>query len=154
MYAAKPARHSGKGGGDGVDKHLNNLVATSTTITTGPPPPHLPNPTIAGNRLVGGATRGSVGERHYHSQFRWDTNGIIRPLARGGTSIVDSISTFVETSRVSNPLVHGQGAMDTLARVLNGMLNGAIMGTVYADAISSVIGASIEGSGGAVTNAQ
>ncbi len=41
-----------------MDKHLNNLVVTSTTITTGPPPPHLPNPTIAGNRLVGGATGG------------------------------------------------------------------------------------------------
>ncbi len=58
MYAAKPARHSGKGGGDGVDEHLDNLLATLTTITTGPPLPHPPDPTIVGNPLVGGTTGG------------------------------------------------------------------------------------------------
>jgi hypothetical protein len=56
--------------------------------------------------------------------------------------------------RVSNPLVHGQGAMGTLARVLNGMLNGVIMGTVYDGTISGIVGATIGGLGGAVTDAQ
>ncbi len=73
---------------------------------------------------------------------------------RGGTGIVDGILTFIKTTRISNSLVHGQGAMGTLARVLNGMLNGAIMGMVYANAISGVVGATIRGLGGAVTNAQ
>jgi hypothetical protein len=81
-------------------------------------------------------------------------NGIIRPLARGGTGVVAGILTFVETTPVSNPLVHSQGAMGTLARVLNGMLNSAIMGTVYANVISGIVGVTIGGLGGAVTDAQ
>ncbi len=96
-----------------------------------------------------------MGESHYDPRFRWDTNRIIRPLAHGGTGVVDGISTFIETMRISNPLVHGQGAMGTLAHVFNGMLNGVIMGMVYANAINGVVGgATIGGSGGAVTNAQ
>jgi hypothetical protein len=81
-------------------------------------------------------------------------NGIIRPLAHGGTGVVDGILTFVETTCISNPLVHGQGAMGTLLRVLKGMLNGAIMGMVYANAISCIVRATIGGLGGAITNAQ
>ncbi len=44
--------------------------------------------------------------------------------------------------------------MGTLARVLNGMLNSAIMGTVYANVISGIVGVTIGGLGGAVTDAQ
>ncbi len=47
--------------------------------------------------------------------------------------------------RISNPLVHGQGAMGTLVHMLNGMLNGAIMGTVYTGAINGIVGATIRG---------
>jgi hypothetical protein len=76
MYAGKPTRHSRKGRGDGINKHLDNLVATSMTITTGPPPPCPPNPTIVGNRLVGGGYRGEVGECHLQSailtRYKWD----------------------------------------------------------------------------------
>jgi hypothetical protein len=138
----------------GVDKHLDNSVATSTTITTGPPLPHPPDPTIVGNRIVWGVTGGKWVNVTYDPRFRRDTNGIIRPLVRGGTGVVDGILTFVETTRVIDPLVHGQGTMGTLARVLNDMLNGAIMGTVYASAISAIVGVTIGGLGGAVTDAQ
>jgi hypothetical protein len=46
--------------------------------------------------------------------------------------------------------------MSTLARMLNSMLNGAIMVTVCANAISSIVGVTIAigGLGGAVTDAQ
>ncbi len=90
----------------------------------------------------------------YDLQFRRDANGIIRPLVHGGTSKVNSILTFVKTTGISNPLVHSQGAMGALAHELNGMLNGTIMGTVYASGISGVVGVNIGGLGGAVTNAQ
>ena len=90
----------------------------------------------------------------YDLQFRRDANGIIRPLVHGGTGVVNGILTFVETTCISNPLVHGQGAMGTLACVLNGMLKSMIMGMVYASAISGVVGATIRGLGGAITDAQ
>ncbi len=52
-----------------------------------------------------------------------------------------------------NSLVHGQGAISTLARMLSSILNGAIMGMVYG-MISGIVGATIGGLGGAITNAQ
>ncbi len=97
---------------------------------------------------------GKVGERHFDPQFRRDTNGIIRPLARGSTGIIDGILTFIETMHGSNPLVHGQGAMGTLVRMLNGMLNGMIMKKVFADSISGVVMVTIGGLVGAVIEAQ
>jgi hypothetical protein len=153
MYASKPARHSRNGGRHGIDGHLDNLVATLMTITTGLLPPCPPDPTIASNHLVGGGTGGKWVNINYNTLFWWDKNGIIRPLVHGGTGIFDGISTFVKTTCTSNPLVHCQGAMGTLTPVLNGMLNGKIMGTVYAGAISGIVGATIGGLGGAVTNA-
>jgi hypothetical protein len=56
-----------EGGGDGVNKHLDNLVVTLTRITTGPPPPHPPDPTIVGNRLVGGGVPGGSGRKSLRS---------------------------------------------------------------------------------------
>jgi hypothetical protein len=90
----------------------------------------------------------------YDPQFRWDTNGIIRPLARGGTGIVNSILTFVKITHISNPLVHSQGVMGTLTHVLNRILNGAIMRTAYTNTISSIVGVTIGGLGGAVADTQ
>jgi hypothetical protein len=90
----------------------------------------------------------------YDPRFRQDTNGIIRPLVRGGTGVNDSILTFIETTRIIDPLIHSQGAMGTLACVIDGMLNGAIMGMVYVSAISGIVGVTIRGLGGAITNAQ
>jgi hypothetical protein len=143
-----------EGGGDGVDENLDDSVTTSTTIGTDPtPPPRPPDPTVVGDRLVGGGTGGEEWVNvTFDPRFRRDTNGIIGPLARGGGN---GVSNSVETTtRVNNPLVHGQGAMGTFARVLNGMVNGAIIGTVYAGAIGAVVGATIGGLGGAVTDAR
>ena len=105
-----------------------------------------PNPTsTSNNRSASDAIDNGWVNVTYNPQFQRGRNGIRRipPSARAQQR---------RDPLIQNPLVHGAGPVGTAARVFNGLVNGAIVGSVFAGTAGLIVGGISGAIGGAVVD--
>mmetsp|Transcript_25964 Transcript_25964/g.56046 ORF Transcript_25964/g.56046 Transcript_25964/m.56046 type:complete len:691 (+) Transcript_25964:49-2121(+) len=85
----------------------------------------------------------------YNPQFRRGPNGITR--VQPDISFLGTLQNSIQTHLPLNPLVHG-GPFATFARIVNGLINGAIVGFTLFDMGGLIIGAFLGATGGIIVD--
>lgn len=125
---------------------INELHHDRCDVCLAPNPTNRPAAVNTSERLIQEVNNGWVNVT-YNPQFQMAGRGNIR---RVRTSNSNGNTRF--SARVQNPLVHGSGNVGTAARVFNGLVNGAIVGSVFAGMGGMIVGGIAGAAGGVMVD--